>query len=384
MATTSSRHAKKPALIVRSAQADAQFAYELATDLGLQAFMDDLRTYPLLTREDEQQLGHDLASADVAVVRQARTRLTVCNLRLVVAIAKRFCGQGMPAFDLINEGVLGLLEAISHYQPRPSARFCSYAGWWITQAIQRALIDTGQAVRLPAYLVELRKKIWRVSQRFEDEHGRAPSESELRLLTGASAYALHEALLGAPTVVSLDRPITSVSTAHEEPLTLGERMADTSLPTMETLVCTDETYRDLYTALRTHLTEREVLVLAYRYGLGGLGRETPADYASRAERDRRADDAPHNKLEAGERCATQSEATKQKGISNRAVKEEVKEAVNNPTFSSDGLMQHVAIAQRMGLSPEWVRTIEMEAMKKLRAAYGAAFGVRELRLFLVA
>lgn len=351
----------KTALIVKPGVNAATVARELDRDPALRDYLASLRSYTTLTREEEQRLGRQARSADASAAKLAKETLVQHNLRLVVTIAKRFVGQGLPMLDLIQEGTIGLIEAVERYDPRPNVRFCSYAGWWIHQAMHRALVNIGSMIRLPSYLNELRVKVQRFTQRFEAEHGRAPSEAELRLATGATASALHDAQGGPATHVSLDATLTSTA-GEDDTLILAETLADTSEPDLDTQITERETTAALYATLRATLTPEELLVLAYRYGLGGLGR-TAAGEANDGS------DAPLLKQRSGALSYLQSESVEQKAFSQPSGITS-KTPQSGSKLSTGGLMQYEAIALRMTTTADRVRRLETSAMKKLRSAFG--------------
>ncbi|GIW71877.1 MAG: hypothetical protein KatS3mg102_1419 [Planctomycetota bacterium] len=125
-------------------------------EAGLDTYFRDIQRVPLLTAEQERELGRRVRQGD----RAARDQMIRANLRLVVAIAKNYTGRGLSLLDLIEEGNLGLLRAVEKFDPEQGCRFSTYATWWIKQAIKRALIDNVKTVRIPSYMVELLSR-WR-------------------------------------------------------------------------------------------------------------------------------------------------------------------------------------------------------------------------------
>src|SRR3954471_637316 len=147
---------------------------ELQSDLQL--YLREINTTPLLTAEQERELGWAIINDNCPL---ARERMIRSNLRLVVAIAKHYNNRGLPLTDLIEEGNIGLLRAVEGFDPAQGARFSTYASWWIKQAIKRALINAVQPIHVPAYMVELIAKWKQASQKLEREMGRQPSLQEL-------------------------------------------------------------------------------------------------------------------------------------------------------------------------------------------------------------
>lgn len=141
--------------------------------------------HDLLTADDELELGRAARAGDL----DARAELVRCNLRLVIAIASKFQGRGLPLEDLIAEGNLGLMKAAERFDPARGCRFSTYATWWIRQAVSRAVIERGgRLIRLPCWIVEQRRKIAR---------GEPAATKHLTLARAADA---------ASTIFSLDTP----------------------------------------------------------------------------------------------------------------------------------------------------------------------------------
>lgn len=130
---------------------------------------------PLLTAGEEVTLGRRIRAGDGA----AREQMIRANLRLVVSVAKRFRGRGLPFPDLIAEGNVGLLKGIERFDPEAGFRFSTYASWWIQQTIRRALINNVKTVRVPSYMVEILTKWNRASDALQHELGRKPGPDEI-------------------------------------------------------------------------------------------------------------------------------------------------------------------------------------------------------------
>ena len=140
-------------------------------------------------------------------VRRAKQELTEANLRLVVAVAKRYVGMGLPLLDLIQEGNLGLMKAADRFQYRRGCKFSTYATWWIRQAISRAVADSSRTIRMPLHVVEAVNRIARVSRQVNAAEGREPSPAELARRTGIAEGRVRTLLTSAQRPVSLDTPI---------------------------------------------------------------------------------------------------------------------------------------------------------------------------------
>ncbi|MBK7404997.1 MAG: sigma-70 family RNA polymerase sigma factor [Phycisphaerales bacterium] len=228
----------------------------------LQLYLREINKTPLLTAEDERELGWAIINDNCPA---ARERMIRANLRLVVAIAKNYSGRGLPLTDLIEEGNIGLLRAVEGFDPAQGARFSTYASWWIKQAIKRALINATQPIHIPAYMVELIAK-WKVASRtLEAELGRHPTVEEL---------ATHMDL---PTkkVKIIRRAVKAMQAPSQEPtdssgelVGLGELIADTRTAPPENSVFRSDELTILRRLLEA-IDEREASILRLRFGLDG-------------------------------------------------------------------------------------------------------------------
>ena len=143
---------------------------------ALQTYLHEINRYPLLTAEEERELGWKIINDQCPV---ARNRMINSNLRLVVSIAKKYNNRGLPITDLIEEGNIGLLRAVEGFDPAQGARFSTYGSWWIKQGIKRALMNANQPIHIPAYMVELIAK-WKMhSRQLQAELGHPPSMEQL-------------------------------------------------------------------------------------------------------------------------------------------------------------------------------------------------------------
>jgi len=142
----------------------------------LEVYLKQIDASPLLTADEEKQLARRIQEHNCP---EARERMIRSNLRLVVAVAKRYSKRGLPLQDLIEEGNIGLLRAVENFDPSFGARFSTYACWWIKQGIKRALINAVQPIHIPAYMVELIAKWKKASAELADDLGRQPTSEEL-------------------------------------------------------------------------------------------------------------------------------------------------------------------------------------------------------------
>src|SRR5437763_10864760 len=143
-----------------------------AVQSGLQLYLKQINESPLLTADQEKELGRKIINENCP---ESRERMVRSNLRLVVNIAKHYVGRGLSLPDLIEEGNIGLLKAVEGFDPENGCRFSTYASWWIKQAIKRALINGVQPIHIPAYMVEMMAKLKQAMRELEDKLRRMPS-----------------------------------------------------------------------------------------------------------------------------------------------------------------------------------------------------------------
>ena len=229
---------------------------------ALQLYLKEINQTPLLTAEEEKELGWAIINDGCQA---ARERMIKSNLRLVVAIAKNYNGRGLHLIDLIEEGNIGLLRAVEGFDPAQGARFSTYGSWWIKQAIKRALINATQPIHIPAYMVELIAKWKWASRELEASLGYSPSVEEL---------AEHMDL-PVRKVKIIKRAVKAFKTPAQEPdgsngdaLTLSEMIVDTrhGMPDEEVLHAEE---LDMLRRLLDSIDVREAKILRLRFGLDG-------------------------------------------------------------------------------------------------------------------
>jgi RNA polymerase primary sigma factor len=242
---------------IRSAQAART---EVQSDLQL--YLRQINATPLLTPEEERELGWAILNDNCPA---ARERMIRANLRLVVAIAKNYTNRGLPLTDLIEEGNIGLMRAVEGFDPSQGARFSTYASWWIKQAIKRALINATQPIHVPAYMVELIAKWKEASRRLEAQLGAPPS---LQQLADAMRLPVRKVRIIKRAVKAFQFPTHAPTDADGELMSLGELIADGRAPRPE-----DGTLRDdelaILRRLLESIDEREAQILRLRFGLDG-------------------------------------------------------------------------------------------------------------------
>jgi RNA polymerase primary sigma factor len=214
----------------------------------------------LLTHQEEIDLSERAKSGD----KKARQRLIEKNLRLVVSVAKKYRGYGLPFEDLIQEGNIGLMKAVEKYDPERGFRFSTYATWWIRQAVQRAVADKGRTIRVPVHMTEKIRKVSRAYNELSAELEREPSEEEVAGRLGWNLEEVRLTMEAMPDATSLDQPVGSDDASAASQLgdfVEDERASDTPGEVMREM----ET-EHLKEAIE-RLPDRAKYVLVRRYGL---------------------------------------------------------------------------------------------------------------------
>jgi RNA polymerase primary sigma factor len=253
------------------------------TDDTIGLYLKEVSRVPLLTAEEEVELAQriergrmsreELAKGKVSLRRRtelrrliedgwaAREHLITANSRLVISVAKKYMGRGVPFLDLIQEGNIGLIRATKKFDYRRGHKFSTYATWWIRQAVTRAIADQGRTIRVPVHMGDQINKLLRVQHQLTQRLGREPSVEELADALEVPPKKVENMIQVARRPLSLETP-----TDDEEDSVLGDFIEDDEAPPP------DDTAT--YNLLREHLGEvmnglppREVRILQLRYGL---------------------------------------------------------------------------------------------------------------------
>jgi RNA polymerase primary sigma factor len=267
----------------RDLSIDDNYLANIDTDDTIGLYLKEVGRVPLLTAEEEVELAQriecgrlareELARGNVTPRRRtelqiliedgwaAREHLITANSRLVISVAKKYMGRGVPFLDLIQEGNIGLIRAAKKFDYRRGHKFSTYATWWIRQAVTRAIADQGRTIRVPVHMGDQINKLLRVQHQLTQRLGRDPSVEELAVALDVTPQKVENMIQVARRPLSLETP-----TDDEEDSVLGDFIQDEEVP------APDETAT--YNLLREHLEvvlnglpPREVRILQLRYGL---------------------------------------------------------------------------------------------------------------------
>ena len=184
----------------------------VALDDPVKTYLKEIGQVPLLTAEQETELARAAQAGD----EDARRHLSEANLRLVVSVAKRYAGRGLPFLDLIQEGNLGLMKAAEKFEPERGFKFSTYATWWIRQSITRAIADQGRTIRIPVHLVESINRVKKTAGDLLRKNGREPTVEEIAVRLDMEPARVRELLQLAQDPISLETPVGEEEDAHLE------------------------------------------------------------------------------------------------------------------------------------------------------------------------
>jgi RNA polymerase primary sigma factor len=223
---------------------------------GLSTYLGEISKIPLLSTSEELRLAKRARQGDG----EARHKLIVSNLRLVVSIAKKYLYYGLPLLDLIEEGNLGLMKAVARYDPSRGCKFSTYATWWIRQAVTRSLSNHGRTVRIPVYVTDNVARYKKTAEELYIRTGKRPEPEEVAKDMGikvAEARRLREFVEDVSPLDKLDT--TDADDGRGVPESVEPQRVDKAIVQFEL----DQQMEELM----TQLTPREANILRYRYGL---------------------------------------------------------------------------------------------------------------------
>ncbi len=253
-------------------------------DDSISLYLKEIGRIPLLTAEQEVSLAkrmeagrnnkrrlstakdlsyeeRDEISAIVRDGKSAQEHLIKANSRLVVSVAKKYVGRGVPFLDLIQEGNIGLIRAVNKFDYRRGYKFSTYATWWIRQAVTRAIADQGRTIRVPVHMYEQINRLARVSRQLVQELGRDPTVEEIAGELGVSPKKVERTIKVSQRPLSLEMPV-----GEEDDSFLGDFIEDSDAPS-PTDQASQQLLRDQIDDIFVSLTPREVRILQLRFGL---------------------------------------------------------------------------------------------------------------------
>lgn len=258
---------------------------EVSSDDTVGLYLKEMARVPLLSNDEEISLAQRLeaglaAEVDLAKLngsatedqilqftyviedgKNARDHLIKANTRLVVSIAKKYMGRGVPFLDLIQEGNLGLMKAVEKFDYKRGYRFSTYATWWIRQTITRAIADQGRTIRVPVHMSDRIRKLYKVARQLEQTYGRKPTAEEIAKEMNIDARKVQWMLKVSWRPLSLERPV-----GEDEDSELGSFIEDNTTPT-PTQSSYQNMLREKVEEVLNTLSPREARILRLRFGL---------------------------------------------------------------------------------------------------------------------
>ena len=264
-----------------AAEVSAMHAIDSGDTIGL--YLSQVGRVPLLTRDEEVDLAKriergrkmrsELARGSLSAKRRARVEaliedgmaarehLIMANSRLVISVAKKYVGRGVPLLDLIQEGHVGLMRAVKKFDYRRGHKFSTYATWWIRQAVTRLVADHGRTIRIPVHMGDRINRMLRSRHRLTQDLGRDPGREELAEHLGIDPAEVDYMLRVAQRPLSLEKP-----TEQDSDAVIGDFIEDEEAPAPEEITVQDILEERVQEVLES-LPHREALVLRLRYGL---------------------------------------------------------------------------------------------------------------------
>lgn len=253
------KQVEKEEEIVKEAESDDQLVAPPGVKINdpVRMYLKEIGRVDLLTADEEISLAKRIEQGD----KLAEDELASANLRLVVSIAKRYVGRGMSFLDLIQEGNMGLMKAVTKFDYTKGFKFSTYATWWIRQAITRAIADQARTIRIPVHMVETINKLVRVQRSLLQDLGREPTPEEIGAEMDLPTDKVRNIINISQDPVSLETPIGEENDSH-----LGDFIEDIEILAPEENASYEMLKNELEDVLET-LTDREENVLRLRFGL---------------------------------------------------------------------------------------------------------------------
>ena len=265
---------------------------QFADDSG-RLYLREIGKIPLLSNEEETDLAYPIVKGE----KKAKDKMVEANMRLVVAIAKRYSGRGLDLLDLIQDGNTGLLRAVEKFDPDKGFKFSTYATWWIRQAITRAIADQARTIRIPVHMVETINKVLRATRKLTNELNREPTTEEVAKEMGMEPDKVDYVMKIKQDIASLDATVGR--DGDDEDSVLGDFIEDEGRVSPEDAAAA-QMLKEQIAEILSSLSEREQKVVKLRFGIGG-GRphtleEVGAEFSVTRERIRQIEAKALSKL----------------------------------------------------------------------------------------